>query len=145
MKDPQTTLGHQQTGKQTPTPAHNNTVYRGSMIQRAGFPSNVMSNVPVMQAMEIIDLYAICLMPTQSCQPFIQLISLVDSIQPHCMFSALIDNGALANAMSEALYLRIRDCTSGWNLSNQHLRMANGTIVPLLATWRGTIRFGTLQ
>ena len=139
MKDPQTTLRYQKTDQRAPTPAHDAAASRGSTIQRAGFPSNIMSNVPVTHAMDIIDLYSVHPSSTQPCQPFIQSISLVDSIQPDCTFSALIDDGALANAMSETLYLRIRNHTSGWRPSSRQLRMADGTIVPSLATWRGTI------
>ena len=72
-------------------------------------------------------------------------MSLVDSTHSACTFRTLIDDGTLANAMSETLYLRIKDTVHGWRPSTRHLRMANGTIVPSLATWYGTVRFGNLQ
>ena len=72
-------------------------------------------------------------------------MSLIDSKNPECMFHALIDNGALANTMSEALYQRTRDCIAGWHPSKRHLHMADGTVVPSLVTWQGTVHFGGLQ
>ena len=72
-------------------------------------------------------------------------MSLIDSTHPACTFRAIINNGTLANAMSEKLYHHIKDTIHGWRPSTHHLRMANVTIVPSLATWYGTVRFGTLQ
>lgn len=105
-----------------------------------------MSSTPIVQPIDVVNLYSVHL-PTheQPCHPFIQNMSLIDSAHPACTFHALIDDGALANAMSEALYLRVKDTINGWYKSTRHLRMADGTVVPSLATWRGTVRFGNLQ
>ena len=136
MKGQRTTLAFKTPTNRLWALGHTATMPRGSTTKGTDTARNVMSNTSFVQAIDIINLYSVhsqTIQPTY--QPFIQSMSLIDSENPECTFHALIDDGALANAMSKALYQCIKNHISGWHPSKQHLHMADGTIVPSLATW----------
>lgn len=112
ISDPQMTLGYLRNNRRVPTPMYDAVASRSSIIQYARFPSNIMFNVPVSQAIGIIDLYFVYPISTQPYYPFLRSISLVDSIHPESTFSTLINEGILANTISKTLYQWICHLTS---------------------------------
>ncbi|KIK19639.1 hypothetical protein PISMIDRAFT_107192, partial [Pisolithus microcarpus 441] len=53
---------------------------------------------------------------------------------------ALFDDGAMVNAMCTTVFEAVKHRLRGWTHTSQMLRMANGSIIPAIAQWTGTIR-----
>ncbi|PSR72521.1 hypothetical protein PHLCEN_2v11621 [Hermanssonia centrifuga] len=102
----------------------------------------------------IFDLYSVGPGPTNSdeqgrgdntTQPFLNHIAFHGPQGEIVRVKALIDDGAMVNAM----------CVNVWNLvqhrlgeispSKKRLRMANGTIIPSEGRWQGTIEWGEIR
>jgi hypothetical protein len=58
---------------------------------------------------------------------------------------ALFDGGAMVAAMCSTVFEMVKHRLGDWQPSVKRLRMANGTIVPSQATWRGTIDLGGVE
>jgi len=58
---------------------------------------------------------------------------------------ALFDGGAMVAAMCSTVFEMVKHRLGDWGPSVKRLRMANGTIVPSQATWRGIIDLGGVE
>ncbi|KAG2151256.1 uncharacterized protein EDB93DRAFT_1071588, partial [Suillus bovinus] len=55
---------------------------------------------------------------------------------------AIVDNGAMINAIDAAAYQRITRRLTPLSPSSRTLRMADGSLVPLTGIWTGTVSWG---
>ncbi|KAG1787214.1 uncharacterized protein HD556DRAFT_1247152, partial [Suillus plorans] len=60
-------------------------------------------------------------------------------------FLAIIDNGAMINAIDTAAYQRIARRLSPLSTSTRTLCMADGSLVPSTSVWTGTFTWGPVQ
>ncbi|KAG1725899.1 uncharacterized protein EDB91DRAFT_1009915, partial [Suillus paluster] len=60
-------------------------------------------------------------------------------------FLAIVDNGAMINAIDTAAYQRIARRLSPLSPSTRTLRMADGSLVPSTGVWTGTCLWGPIQ
>ncbi|KAG2743044.1 hypothetical protein P692DRAFT_20689017, partial [Suillus brevipes Sb2] len=89
---------------------------------------------------EIVDLYATEDGETyQVCTPFLQHISFTGPRGEIVRVKALFDEGAMISAMCATTFDQVKHRLGNWGPSTKRLRMANGTIVPSRAVWRGEI------
>ncbi|KAG2058756.1 hypothetical protein BDR06DRAFT_836973, partial [Suillus hirtellus] len=77
--------------------------------------------------------------------PFLQHISFTGLQGEIIQIKALFDEGAMISAMCLSIFNKIKHRLGSWMMSTQHLRMANGTIVPSQAIWTGNIMIGGIQ
>ena len=52
-------------------------------------------------------------------------------------FQSVFDDGALANAIDEKMYLTAKNWLAAPEASSRILKMADGRLVPSLGTWKG--------
>ena len=75
------------------------------------------------------------------CVPYRHPIQLLADNPVH--ITALFDEGAMVSAMSTEVYREVRDrLATGWSPPQRSLRMADGSVVPSVAHWKGTIQLG---
>ncbi|THU92472.1 hypothetical protein K435DRAFT_593696, partial [Dendrothele bispora CBS 962.96] len=53
--------------------------------------------------------------------------------------TALVDDGAMVAAMDVNTYRELEGKIGGWGTSNRRMRMADGHLVPAIASWSGTV------
>ncbi|KAK7040682.1 hypothetical protein VNI00_009588 [Paramarasmius palmivorus] len=53
---------------------------------------------------------------------------------------ASVDDGAMVPAIDEAVYREMKDKIGGWRPSSKWFRVANGALVPGVASWTGKVR-----
>lgn len=90
----------------------------------------------------IIDLYSVGHETTTGTGdevPFKHTLKLHGTQGKTVAVNALFDGGAMVSAMDAAFFQTIKHGLANWSPSQQHLRMANGVIVPSQAVWKGTI------
>jgi len=59
--------------------------------------------------------------------------------------SALFDGAAMVAAMCQSVFEKVKHRLSGWEKSKKQLRMANGTLVPSQAVWKGVMQLGGIE
>ncbi|KAG1723796.1 hypothetical protein EDB19DRAFT_1834464 [Suillus lakei] len=74
-----------------------------------------------------------------SCQPFLQHIACTGPQGEVVRVKALFDEGAMVSAMCTTVFDKVQHRLGNWQASTKQLRMANGTLVPSKATWRGEV------
>jgi hypothetical protein len=74
--------------------------------------------------------------------PFKQTLQLKGPQGEIVRVSALFDGGAMVGAMCSTIFRMIKHRLSGWGPSRRQLRMANGTIIPSEAVWKGAMVLG---
>jgi hypothetical protein len=74
--------------------------------------------------------------------PFKQTLQLKGPQGEIVQVSALFDGGAMVGAMCSTIFRMIKHRLSGWGPSRRQLRMANGTIIPSEAVWKGAMVLG---
>ncbi|KAI6020903.1 hypothetical protein BKA83DRAFT_116441, partial [Pisolithus microcarpus] len=71
--------------------------------------------------------------------PFVHNIAVKSTNGELVRVRALFDDGAMVNAMCTTVFDTIKHRLRGWTTNCQTLRMANGTIIPAVAQWTGTV------
>ena len=56
--------------------------------------------------------------------------------------SALFDGCAMVSAMCSTVFEKVKHRLGRWEKSTRKLRMGNGTIIPSIATWKGSMQLG---
>ncbi|KIK41123.1 hypothetical protein CY34DRAFT_50702, partial [Suillus luteus UH-Slu-Lm8-n1] len=77
--------------------------------------------------------------------PFLQNISFAGPQGEIVRVKALFDEGAMISAMCSSVFNKIKHRLGNWGPSSKRLRMANGTVVPSQAMWKGDITIGGIQ
>lgn len=77
--------------------------------------------------------------------PFVQNITIDNVNGERIRVRALFDDGAMINAMCTTVFETVKHRLKGWIACSRPLRMANGTIIPAVAQWTGTIRAGDVK
>ena len=94
----------------------------------------------------IIDLYAVGPeshnAQEERVKPFIHQFKLHGPKGETVQLWGLFDNGALVDAMSTKMYLRVKDRLAPLERSTRCLRMANGSIVTPVGCWKGVVELG---
>lgn len=90
-------------------------------------------------------MYSVGAQPLHRCEPFLHSITLLSTDSNPITVNALFDDGAMISAMSTGVYEKLRDRLGGWRASQRQLRMADGSVVPSIARWEGTIILGSWQ
>ncbi|KAJ3902955.1 hypothetical protein F5879DRAFT_804480, partial [Lentinula edodes] len=98
--------------------------------------SNVQS---VLGESNILDVYSVHGDESHISSPFSMDISLKDSEGKHAEVEAMVDDGAMVAAMDVAVYEELRDKLGGWEPTERKFRMANGSVVPGTAHWKGRV------
>ncbi|KAI6011466.1 hypothetical protein PISMIDRAFT_119924 [Pisolithus microcarpus 441] len=57
-------------------------------------------------------------------------------------FLAMVDNGAMINAIDTAMYHRVQERMNSLRPSRRMLRMADGSLVPSSGAWSGMLQWG---
>ena len=70
--------------------------------------------------------------------PFVHGVELSGPKGENVSFRSVFDDGALANAIDEKMYLTSRNRLSALEPSSRILRMADGRLVPSLGLWKRT-------
>ncbi|KAF8833588.1 hypothetical protein BDN67DRAFT_862863, partial [Paxillus ammoniavirescens] len=78
-------------------------------------------------------------------KPFITVPSLQGPQGEQVCFLAMVDNGAMINAINAATHQRIARRLSPLSTSDRILRMADGSLVPSLGIWSGTLTWGPIK
>ena len=94
---------------------------------------------------QIFDLYAVGYDAKKTVQPFIHELYIDTGIGGPIQVWANIDDGALANAMSTAMFNTIKHRLGRYKPSPRWLRMADGNIVKPKAVWEGKMTIGGVQ
>ena len=113
-------------------------------------PSCTVPNAlsPLHEQYDVIDLYSTgdannkALVDQNPCQPFLQHISLAGPHGEIVRVKALFDEGAMVSAMCATLFQQVKHRLGDWGPSTRRLRMANGTVLPSEAVWKGEITIG---
>lgn len=79
------------------------------------------------------------------CQPFQQHILFAGPQGEVVWVKALFDEGAMVSAMCATAFEKVKHCLGNWGVSVKQLRMANSTLVPLKATWRGEVMIAGIK
>ncbi|KIO05674.1 hypothetical protein M404DRAFT_38466, partial [Pisolithus tinctorius Marx 270] len=58
---------------------------------------------------------------------------------------ALFNDSAMINTMCTTVFETVKHKLKGWITCSQPLRMVNGTVIPAVAQWTGTIRAGDVK
>ena len=82
---------------------------------------------------------------TRTSNPFLTMPSLQGPKGEQVCFLAVVDNGAMINAIDTAAYAHIARRLSPLSPSSQKLRMANGSVVLLTGVWAGNLEWGPLR
>ncbi|KIK15840.1 hypothetical protein PISMIDRAFT_62484, partial [Pisolithus microcarpus 441] len=77
--------------------------------------------------------------------PFINNIMIKSSNSELVQLCTLFDDGAMVNAMCTTVFEAVKHRLRGWTHSSQMLRMVNGTIIPAMAQWTGTVQVGAAK
>lgn len=95
----------------------------------------------------IVDLYSVENQSQPLCKPFHQKVAIHSNNEARkkIYVDALFDEGAMASVMSAAVYYNCHRELGGWSKSRCTLRMADGTLVPSIARWDGTISLGGIE
>ncbi|KAJ3713125.1 hypothetical protein C8R42DRAFT_551550, partial [Lentinula raphanica] len=75
-------------------------------------------------------------------KPFRMEIQLTDREGVGASVMAMVDDGAMVAAMDSGVYHRLREEIGGWSSSVRRFRMADGSVVPGVASWEGRISVG---
>ena len=88
----------------------------------------------------VFDLYEIgSLKDGEASLPFVHGVELSGPKGEIVRFRSVFDDGALVNAIDEALYLTLRGRLTALTPSGRILRMADGRRVPSVGVWKGTV------
>ena len=82
---------------------------------------------------------------TRTSNPFLTTPSLQGPKGEQVRFLAVVDNGAMINAIDTAAYARIARRLSPLSPSSRKLRMANGSVVLSTGVWAGNLEWGPLR
>ncbi|KIK79931.1 hypothetical protein PAXRUDRAFT_43412, partial [Paxillus rubicundulus Ve08.2h10] len=77
--------------------------------------------------------------------PFLATPALQGPQGEKVQFLAIVDNGAMINAIDTTAYQRIARQLNKLSTSTRTLRMADSSLVPSTGTWAGTSEWGTVQ
>ncbi|KAG1841586.1 hypothetical protein F4604DRAFT_1939409 [Suillus subluteus] len=95
---------------------------------------------------DIVNLYSADEEASQrACLPFLQNISFAGPKGEIVRARALFDEGAMVSVMCSSVFNRVKHWLGNWIPSARRLRMANGTIIPSQAIWKGTVTIGGVQ
>ena len=81
---------------------------------------------------------------THTSNPFLTTPSIRGPRGERVRFLAVVDNGAMINAIDTAAYQRIARRLNPLSPSTRKLRMANGSVIPSTGTWTGTLEWGPI-
>lgn len=82
---------------------------------------------------------------SRTSNPFLTVPHLHGPQGEKARFLAIVDNGAMVNAIDTAAYQRIARRLSPLSTSTRTLRMADGSLVPSTGVWTGTFTWGPVQ
>ena len=106
-----------------------------------------ISNVITTSNNDIIDLYV--MEPKEHMKakerPFVHYVLLHSPNGEITRVIGLFDGGAMVAAMCASFFHHVKHCLGSWSPSYRQLRMANGVIVRLQATWKGVIELGSVR
>ncbi|KAK7457885.1 hypothetical protein VKT23_010229 [Stygiomarasmius scandens] len=91
---------------------------------------------------DVIDLYSVWPKEDEETVPFIHTVEFVGKDKELINVKALFDDGAMVSAMSTAVFEQVKHKLTDWGPSARRLRMANGTVVPSVAVWKGVVNLG---
>ncbi|KAJ3901580.1 hypothetical protein F5879DRAFT_807042, partial [Lentinula edodes] len=102
---------------------------------------SVVNNVQsVLEESNIIDVYSVHNGNSHISSPFAMDISLRDFEGEQVQVEAMVDDGAMVAAMDSAVYDKLKNAIGGWEPTQRKFRMANGSVVPGTARWKGRIK-----
>lgn len=78
-------------------------------------------------------------------RPFLAVPSLEGPNGERVRFLAVVDNGAMINALDVEAYNRVKGRLGGLDPSRQVLRMADGSLVAAVGTWSGVLQWGSAK
>ena len=95
------------------------------------------------QNTNVFDLYEIgSLKEGETSLPFVHGVELSGPKGEIVRFRSVFDDGALVNAIDEALYLTLKNRLTALTPSKKILRMADGRHVPSVGVWKGQVTVG---
>ncbi|KAK1223474.1 hypothetical protein PQX77_013650 [Marasmius sp. AFHP31] len=72
-------------------------------------------------------------------------VELVDEKGKTVEVGGMVDDGAMVVGLSTKVYETVKDKIEGWGESRMWMRMADGALVPGVASWEGIIRIKGLE
>ena len=109
----------------------------------AVIPDTTNSVHTVMRNNNISDLYSVGSQrkkePGETSIPFVHGVELSGPKGEVVRFRSVFDDGALANAIDERMYLASKNRLSALQPSSRILKMADGRLVPSLGVWKGQV------
>ncbi|KAJ3804357.1 hypothetical protein F5876DRAFT_83317 [Lentinula aff. lateritia] len=101
---------------------------------------SIVNNVQsVLKESDILDVYTVHNGNSHISSPFSMDISLSNFDGRQAAVEAMVDDSAMVAAMDVAVYERLRTTIGGWEPTQQKFRMANGSVVPGTARWKGHV------
>ncbi|KAK1234698.1 hypothetical protein PQX77_002095 [Marasmius sp. AFHP31] len=92
-----------------------------------------------------IDVYSVQQVRSRVSEPFRVDVELIDGERKATLVCGMIDDGAMVVGLSKQQYERIKDEIGGWGQSKRWMRMADGALVPGVASWQGVVRVKGLE
>ena len=123
-----------------------NTKYNIEVKEAASPTSNVLNT---MQNDNVVDLYSVgheevtrdmCNMGIEV--PFQHTLQLLGPQGETVRVAALFNGCAMTSVMCSSVFEKVKHRLGEWKESMKQLRMGDGTIVPSLAVWKGSMRLG---
>ena len=106
-------------------------------------PDTTKSMYSIMRNNNISELYNVGSQrkkgPGETSLPFVYGVELSGPKGEIIRFRSVFDDGALANAIDEKMYLILKNCLLALEPSSRILKMADGRLVPLLGVWKGQV------
>ncbi|KIK35641.1 hypothetical protein CY34DRAFT_95739, partial [Suillus luteus UH-Slu-Lm8-n1] len=81
----------------------------------------------------------------KACLPFLQNIMFAGPKGEIIRTTALFDEGAMISAMCTSVFDKVKHRLGNWTQSKKRLRMANGTIIPSQAVWKGEVEIAGIK
>lgn len=97
------------------------------------------SSTPSPLPIHITDLYEVEVNHDNESEPFVTRIKLHSPKGEIVRLQAVVDDGAMVNAIDEMTFQNCRHRLNTLKPSSRILRMANGTLIPSIGIWSGTM------
>jgi len=111
-----------------------------NLAESMSLKNDVIISIDLSEQCDIVNLYlAGEEQPQNAYLPFLQNITLAGPKGEAVWVTVLFDEGAMVSAMCSSFFEKVKHRLGNWIPSAKRLRMANGTIIPSCATWKGEI------
>ncbi|KAK7451694.1 hypothetical protein VKT23_012373 [Stygiomarasmius scandens] len=94
---------------------------------------------------DIIDVHTVQSVLSRTSTPFSTAVQLVDSSKRTAYVTALVDDGAMVAAIDVGIYRDLEGKIGGWGPPRRRMRMADGRVVPAIASWSGSVRLKGIE